>query len=127
MNMNSQESRNLILAIVLSAIVLIGWNYFLAPKLPQRPAGNAPIATQTTPPAQRRRARRRRDGVWRLERAHRACRRSPAATRAEALAESPRVAIDTAALGGSINLDRRPPRRSRPQGLSRDDRPRKAR
>ena len=28
--MNSEDSRNLILAIVLSVLVLIGWNYFYA-------------------------------------------------------------------------------------------------
>ena len=32
--MNSEDSRNLILAIVLSVLVLIGWNYFYgAPQL----------------------------------------------------------------------------------------------
>ncbi len=91
--MKSEESRNLILAIVLSAIVLIGWNFFLAPKLPGgRPApaqsvSTAPAATSPSgaPVAASPAA-------------------APAVTRDEALAATKRVAIDTPSLGGSIDL-----------------------
>jgi YidC/Oxa1 family membrane protein insertase len=93
--MNSGESRNFILAIVLSALVLIGWNYFFAPKLPAgapqtqsattaanggtQPQGSAAAPTSAAVTA-------------------------PALTRPEALAASARVVIDTPSLGGSINL-----------------------
>ena len=42
--MNSEDSRNLILAIVLSVLVLIGWNYFYAPKLQQERQNATPSA-----------------------------------------------------------------------------------
>ena len=52
--MNSEDSRNLILAIVLSLIVLLGWNYFYgAPQLQRdhqaqtQPNGAAPIVAGT--------------------------------------------------------------------------------
>ncbi len=86
--MNSEDSRNLILAIVLSAIVLIGWNYFFAPA--PRPALNphapaisgAPVALpQNAAPAL-----------------------NVPKPRVEALAENPRLAIDGPSVGGSINL-----------------------
>ena len=92
--MNSEDSRNLILAIVLSLIVLLGWNYFYgAPQLQRdhqaqtQPNGAAPIvagsasAPQSAPPA--------------------AIVEKP---RAEALAAGKRVPIDTPSLAGSINL-----------------------
>ena len=41
--MKSEDSRNLILAIALSVLVLIGWNYFFgAPQLQKRPPGRRP-------------------------------------------------------------------------------------
>jgi len=92
--MNSEDSRNLILAIVLSLIVLIGWNYFYgAPQLQRdhqaqtQPNGAAPTTTgsatapQTAAPAL-----------------------AVQKPRAEMLAVSKRVPIDTASLAGSINL-----------------------
>lgn len=46
--MNSEDSRNLILAIVLSVLVLIGWNYFYAPQLQKdHVAATPPAQTQT--------------------------------------------------------------------------------
>ena len=42
--MNSEEFRNLILAIALSAIVLIGWNFFFAPKPHPLPTTQQPVA-----------------------------------------------------------------------------------
>jgi YidC/Oxa1 family membrane protein insertase len=85
--MNSEDTRNLILAIVLSAIVLIGWNYFFAP--PPRPPvnPNAPAvasAPGTLPPN--------------------AAPADVPKPRAEALAENPRLVIDATSVGGSINL-----------------------
>ena len=85
--MNSEDSRNLILAIVLSAIVLIGWNYFFAP--PPRPK-LAPAPVSTSAPADL------------------PADAAPAADvptpRAEVLAQTPRLVIDAPSVGGSINL-----------------------
>ncbi len=39
--MKSEELRNLILAIVLSALVLIGWNFYFGPKLQPKPQAAA--------------------------------------------------------------------------------------
>jgi len=100
--MNSEDSRNLILAIALSVLVLIGWQYFIAapqmqkdrlaqqqtqaqtnaaPAAAQSPVAGAPALTPPGAPAQ-----------------------VAPKTRAEALAANPRVAIDTPSLGGSIDL-----------------------
>ena len=92
--MNSEESRNLILAIVLSAIVLIGWNFFFAPKQRPTPA-NAPIAAGSTTPASNS-AVAPQSAAPVLE---------PVKPRGEALAASPRVTLDAPGIGGSINLD----------------------
>jgi YidC/Oxa1 family membrane protein insertase len=96
--MNSEDNRNLILAIALSILVLIGWNYFYGAPLLQKerqtqttPAGPASPASPTTPAG----AAAPLGGP------------SAAAapqTRPEALAASKRVVIDTPGLGGSINL-----------------------
>jgi YidC/Oxa1 family membrane protein insertase len=94
--MNSEDSRNLILAIVLSVLVLIGWNYFYgAPQLQKdhqaqtqaQPNPAAPLAPGAVAPLNA----------------------APAAaapeTRDQALAAaSRRITIDTKSLGGSINL-----------------------
>jgi YidC/Oxa1 family membrane protein insertase len=100
--MNSEDSRNLILAIVLSLVVLIGWNYFYgAPQLqrdhqaqtqPNSPAPS-PVAGAAAPPNSTASAPQ--------TPASAALETKP---RAEALAASKRVPIDTASLGGSINL-----------------------
>ncbi len=93
--MKSEEIRNLVLAIVLSAIVLIGWNYFFAPKLQPPTHANAPVAAGTATPA-----------------ANSASAPQSAAPggeavkpRAETLAASPRVTLDAPGIGGSINLE----------------------
>ncbi|WP_194744217.1 membrane protein insertase YidC [Thermaurantiacus tibetensis] len=99
-----EESRNLVLAVVLSAIVLFGWQflaerYFLPPP-PPPPAAEAP-APAVAPSAAT-------DGPLVPEAAIPA----PAApavglapkTVAQALAASPRVPIRTPRLSGSINL-----------------------
>ena len=123
--MNSEDSRNLILAIALSVLVLIGWQYFFAaPQLQKdraRPAAGAdanPAADQRRarrrPAARRRRARARaarRAGAGRAEDARRSARRQPAGRHRHA---EPR------------RLDRprrRHDRRRGAEGLPRDDRP----
>jgi YidC/Oxa1 family membrane protein insertase len=94
--MKSEETRNLILAIVLSAIVLIGWNYFFAPKPHPTPAGQ-PVAAGSASPA------------GSAANSAAAPQSAPALAaikpRAEALAATPRVTVDAPGLGGSINLE----------------------
>ena len=95
--MKNEDTRNMILAVVISALVLIGWQfYFGAPQLKkdhaaQQAAQNA--KTGVAPPSPTSLAA---PGAP-----------TPAAeikTRAEALALTARVPIDTPSLGGSINL-----------------------
>jgi YidC/Oxa1 family membrane protein insertase len=96
--MNSEDSRNLILAIVLSVLVLIGWNYFYAgPQMQKDRQAQTQSQTQTNgaAPAGRSGASAPLSG---------AAAAAPAQTRPQALAASKRIAIDTASLGGSINL-----------------------
>jgi YidC/Oxa1 family membrane protein insertase len=92
--MNSEDTRNLILAIVLSVLVLVGWNYFYAPQLQKdHVTATAPAHTEGAPAPNSAAAPA-------VEPASDA---GPK-TRAEALAESARVTIDTPALEGSIAL-----------------------
>ncbi|WP_448586052.1 membrane protein insertase YidC [Thermaurantiacus sp.] len=92
----TSETRNLVLAIVLSAIVLVGWQFlaerYLMPPPPPAPVGrpeavgaptSGPLVPETAAPV------------------------TPAGapkTLAEALAASPRVPIRTPRLSGSVNL-----------------------
>jgi YidC/Oxa1 family membrane protein insertase len=97
------DSKNLYLAIGLSCLVILGWSYFFAPK----PADRARLAqTQSSAPP---------PGAVREPGAEGLPQQGLAAqgqgetllapkTRIEALAASPRVAIDTPALAGSIAL-----------------------
>lgn len=101
------DSKNLILAIVLSIVVLIGWQYFIAgPQIErtrqqqiseQQPAATEPGATTpgatatTAPPV---------PGAPTTT----AVAPTVTLTRAEALAQSPRVAIATQRVSGSVNL-----------------------
>ena len=102
--MKSEDTRNLFLAIALSVLVMAAWQYFYAGPLYQREhqaqlqannpvpkneaqspaAPGAPLPATVLPPG------------------------APAATASETvgqvLAASPRVAIDTPSLGGSIDL-----------------------
>jgi YidC/Oxa1 family membrane protein insertase len=86
------EQRNLILAIVLSAAVLFGWQYFIAgPQMAQEQARQDAVAelaaaNEGLPQT----------GIPELPR--------EAVPRAEALTQSQRVPIETPTLGGSINL-----------------------
>jgi YidC/Oxa1 family membrane protein insertase len=97
--MNSEDNRNLILAIALSILVLIGWNYFYGSPLMQKE--RQAQQTGVNPSASTAGARTAPGAVAPLGGA------APAvkpATRSEALAAAKRVAIDTPSLGGSINL-----------------------
>ncbi|MBN9009403.1 MAG: membrane protein insertase YidC, partial [Rhizobiales bacterium] len=96
------DSRNLIIAIVLSLIVLIGWQYFFVPQHPatvEQPVASEPAGTGTpaaggtgtgaeTPAGQ----------------APAPVAVTPTLTREQALALSPRVPIATDAVSGSIAL-----------------------
>ncbi|HEY1779530.1 MAG TPA: membrane protein insertase YidC [Roseiarcus sp.] len=110
--MNSEDTRNLFLAIALSVLVMAGWQYFYAGPLykhqhqadvqVQTQANNAQPATEAQPDAA--------PGA-----SHAATASPPGApsttthetaheTVSAALAASPRVVIDTPSVGGSINL-----------------------
>jgi YidC/Oxa1 family membrane protein insertase len=93
------EYKNTILAIVLSLIVVVGWEYFFArPQLQQQAQqqehhqalpGTAPPATPAGPAPQAPSA---------------PSAQPPAKTAAQVIAASPRVEIDTPTLRGSIDL-----------------------
>ena len=86
------EQRNLILAIVLSAVVLFGWQYFIAgPQMAQEQARQAALAEQEAATEDQGQA-----AILQLPRED--------VPRAEALTQSQRVPIETPTLGGSINL-----------------------
>ena len=96
--MNTEDSRNLILAIVLSLAVLIGWNYFYgAPQL-QKDRQAQTQANQAKTPAP---APGQSGATVPLATAPAAALQE---TRPEALAASKRIPIDTKSLGGSIDL-----------------------
>jgi YidC/Oxa1 family membrane protein insertase len=94
-----ENNRNFILAIVLSIIVLFGWQYFFVPK-PKPPAETPSVTQQQTEPGPPQPGAPT-PGTGAPQPG------GPAVTtltREEALAQSPRVAIDTPALKGSIAL-----------------------
>ncbi len=93
--MKSEDTRNMILAMFLSALVLIGWNYFFAAPQLQKDQRTQSIAQD---PATAQVA----NGVAPSLAAPAVVETKP---RAEALAASKRIAIDTQSLGGSINLN----------------------
>ncbi|HYA73576.1 MAG TPA: membrane protein insertase YidC [Roseiarcus sp.] len=99
--MNSEDSRNIILAIVLSVLVLIGWNYFYAAPQLQK---ERQAQTQTQTPVQPNLGAPSAGGAGAIAPPGAAPAEAEVKTRAEALAANPRVAIDTASLGGSIDL-----------------------
>src|ERR1700742_2668188 len=102
--MNSEDRRNFILAIVLSMLVLVGWQVFYGGPLMQKerqaqttantPASPASSSTATAPSSAG--AAAPVGGGAPVAGADK--------TRPEALAETKRVVIDTPSLGGSINL-----------------------
>jgi YidC/Oxa1 family membrane protein insertase len=94
-----ENNRNFILAIVLSIVVLFGWQYFFVPK-PKPPAETPSVTQQQTEPGPPQPGAPT-PGTGAPQPG------GPAVTtltREEALAQSPRVAIDTPALKGSIAL-----------------------
>ncbi|HZZ60792.1 MAG TPA: membrane protein insertase YidC [Roseiarcus sp.] len=102
--MNSEDTRNLFLAIALSVLVMAAWQYFYAGPMSQR-QHQAQTQTQvTTHPAEQPAAQPRQAGVAAPGAAAAAPGAVATQTVAEALKASPRVAIDTPSLGGTINL-----------------------
>src|SRR5581483_3177559 len=93
-----ENNRNFILAIVLSLAVLFVWQYFFVPK-PKPPAETPAATEQTEPGAPKPGAPAPSTGTPQPGGGAAAT-----LTREEALAQSPRVAIDTPALKGSIAL-----------------------
>ena len=108
--MISEDSRNIFLAIVLSVLVLIGWNYFYAaPQLQKDRQAQTQTQTQgqtpaVNPAAPSVGAGAVGGGAGAVAPPGAAPAEAAPKTLAEALAASPRVAIDTASLGGSIDL-----------------------
>jgi YidC/Oxa1 family membrane protein insertase len=99
----NQDTRNMIVAVLLSALVLLGWTfvsetYFPAPK-PVKPAATATATDGTAPAAAGASAPVVAGGT-----APAAVAAATIADRGRVLAASPRVAIDTPRLQGSINL-----------------------
>jgi YidC/Oxa1 family membrane protein insertase len=92
------EQKNVILAIVLSAIIIIGWGFlqpFLFPTPPAPPAQQQMSAPEQAPPAATT------PGTAAMPGGVEAV---PLVDRKTALAQSPRVAIDSPRLKGSISL-----------------------
>jgi YidC/Oxa1 family membrane protein insertase len=88
------ENKNLILAIVLSAVIMIGWMVFIEPRFAPQPSPQqqaAQTAQTGGQPADAGAAAPQDTG-------------RKVVTREQALTESPRVAIDTPRLSGSIAL-----------------------
>jgi YidC/Oxa1 family membrane protein insertase len=99
--MNSEDSRNLILAIALSVLVMIGWQYFFAgPQLQKDHQAQTQAATQAAATPGGAPAAGAVPGVT----APGAPAPATQMSRSDALAASPRVTIDTPSLGGSIDL-----------------------
>ncbi|HYI88780.1 MAG TPA: membrane protein insertase YidC [Beijerinckiaceae bacterium] len=103
-----EDNKNLLLAIVLSGVVLIAWNYFFGMPLglQQRNGGQAPITQQTQPPVPGQPSPSQAGGP--SAPIPGTVPTAPAAalaeTRETALGRSPRVSIDTPAIRGSISL-----------------------
>ncbi|MDR7143544.1 membrane protein insertase YidC [Rhizobium sp. BE258] len=99
-----QNNRNYFIAIALSVLIVLGWQFlYMNPRIEaQRKAQEAQKAQQTTEQTQTPAA-----GGAQPAQTNGAApsgQVATVATREEALAKSPRVAIDTAALSGTINL-----------------------
>ena len=108
--MNSEDTRNLFLAIALSVLVMAGWQYFYAGPRYQR---EHPAQTQTQTQANSTASSSASQATGAAQTAAQPGAPAPAGgatsapgvqTVAEALAASPRVAVDTPSLAGSIDL-----------------------
>ena len=87
------EQKNTLLAIVLSAVVLIGWQYFYGLPQMQRQAQNQPQTQQTQPNAPNANVTVPGQSAS-----------AAALSRDQSLKESPRITVDTPSLKGSIAL-----------------------
>ena len=128
------DQKNTILAIVLSAIVLIGWQYFVGMPQMEKQRQEAQLKQQQQQqqqpqqPAPAARHARRSPRSRRRSPARRRCpaRRGAAAgqqlTREAVLAASPRIAIETPRLQRLDRAQGRPHRRPRADAIPRDGR-----
>lgn len=101
------ENRNTILAVILSGLVLIGWQYFY--NLPQMEKRKAAEQTQSElakhPPPQQNTATPQQGGSAPPAQMPASTQNNaPVVDRATAIADSPRVKIDTPRVSGSISL-----------------------
>jgi YidC/Oxa1 family membrane protein insertase len=99
-----EDNKNLLLAIALSVVVLIGWQYFFAPPTPPRPPAQPPVAQQTAPPPSPSQAGGPAAPLPGTAVPAPGAPGQAVEPRETALARSPRVAIDTPAIQGSVNL-----------------------
>src|SRR5271165_2381253 len=108
-NMNSEDTRNLFLAIALSVLVMAGWQYFYAGPLYQREhqaqmQANPAATTDQAQPAQPGATQQGAGSVPGAPAAPAPPGAVVAGTVSEALAQGARVAVDTPSIAGSINL-----------------------
>jgi YidC/Oxa1 family membrane protein insertase len=104
--MNSEDTRNLFLAIALSVLVMAGWQYFYAGPLYQREhqAQMQAAAEKKAAEASDQSAASASSASGAVTAPGGGPAPTAASTVAEALAASPRVAIDAPSVAGSINL-----------------------
>ena len=98
-----ENNRNFLLAIMLSIGVLFAWQYFFVPQHPPPQAGKQTAEQQQQQLEPQPTAESETPGGGNAPSAP-AVAQTPSQSREEALAASPRVAIDTPSLKGSINL-----------------------
>jgi YidC/Oxa1 family membrane protein insertase len=98
-----ENNRNFLLAIMLSIGVLFAWQYFFVPQHPPPQAGKQTAEQQQQQLEPKPTAESETPGSGNAPSAP-AVAQTPSQSREEALAASPRVAIDTPSLKGSINL-----------------------
>ena len=101
--MQSENNRNMIIAIILSVVVLFGWQFFVSGPQLQQAQKRAEIQQQQAA-ADQSLATPNADGSVTPAATPTAQPAGTYATREAALEASPRVKIDTPALSGSINL-----------------------
>jgi YidC/Oxa1 family membrane protein insertase len=102
-----EDNKNLLLAIALSGVVLIGWNYFYGvPQMQQQRNAQPPVVQQTQPPVPGQPSPSEAGGpsVPIPGTVPTAPAASAIENREAALQKSPRLAIDTPSIRGSINL-----------------------
>ncbi|WP_184395350.1 membrane protein insertase YidC [Rhizobium sp. BK650] len=99
-----ENNRNYFIAIALSVLIVLGWQFlYMNPRIEtQRKAQEAQKAQQQTEQTQKPAASSQ--GAAQTNGAAPTGQAAATATREEALAKTPRVVIDTAALSGSVNL-----------------------